>query len=203
MAGERGAHHPSHRGEEPHEIEPAAVAQHHVYIGVGVVTISDSAWRGERPVDLSGQAIKDNLYRFGGTLRHYEVIPDEERIITLTLIRLVDDLHLDLVLTTGGTGLSPRDRTPQATRPVLDYEVPGLAELMRAESAKKTPFAYLSRAIAGVRNESLIINLPGSPKACTEILEVLAPIIPHAIEVLRGQVMEHKPSNHGEPPAAH
>jgi molybdenum cofactor synthesis domain-containing protein len=163
-------------------------------VTVGVVTISDSAARGARPEDLSGQAIKDNLHRFGGTLRHYEVIPDEQEIITQSLLHLVDDVHVDVVLTTGGTGLSPRDRTPQATLPVLDYEVPGLGEAMRAESAKKTPFAYLSRAIAGVRAETLIVNLPGSPKACVEIMEVLAPLIPHAVQLLRAGVSEHKAS---------
>jgi molybdopterin adenylyltransferase len=183
--------HPA-RGQEPHEVQPAAVADEMRQVTVGVVTISDSAARGERPEDLSGQAIKDNLHRFGGTLRHYEVIPDEQEIITQTLLHLVDNVHVDVALTTGGTGLSPRDRTPQATLPVLDYEVPGLAEAMRAESAKKTPFAYLSRAIAGVRTETLIVNLPGSPKACVEIIEVLAPLIPHAVQLLRGGVSEHK-----------
>ena len=127
-----------HGGGQPHQTSPDAVAREHPYVGVGIVTISDTASRGERE-DLSGQAIKDNLHRFGGTLRHYEIVPDEQQIISQTLIHLVDELHLDLVLTTGGTGLSARDRTPQATLPVLDYEVPGLAEAMRAESAKKAP----------------------------------------------------------------
>ena len=187
----RGSHHAPH-GDQPHHTEPATAAGDQPPVGVGVVTISDRGARGERPEDLSGQAIKDNLHRFGGALRHYEQIPDEQEIIRETLLHLVDDLHLDLVLTTGGTGLSPRDRTPQATLPVLDYEVPGLAELMRTRSAAKTPFAYLSRAVAGVRKETLIVNLPGSPKACAEILEWLAPVIPHAIETLRGGVSEHK-----------
>jgi molybdopterin adenylyltransferase len=183
-----------HGGGQPHHTSPEAVARDQPYVGVGIVTISDTASRGERE-DLSGQAIKDNLHRFGGTLRHYEIIPDEQDIISQTLIHLVDDMHLDVVLTTGGTGLSPRDRTPQATVPVLDYEVPGLAEAMRAESAKKAPLAYLSRAVAGVRQESLIVNLPGSPKACAEIVEILAPLLPHAIQVLRGEVREHKASD--------
>jgi molybdopterin adenylyltransferase len=187
----------SSHGDQAHHTQPAAVAQDRPYVGVGVITISDRGARGERAEDLSGQAIKDNLHRFGGTLRHYEQIPDEQEMIAQTLVHFADELHLDLVLTTGGTGLSPRDRTPQATRPVLDYEVPGIAEMMRARSAAKTPFAYLSRAVAGVRNETLIVNLPGSPKACAEILEWLAPIIPHAIETLRGTVSEHKPSDPG------
>jgi molybdenum cofactor synthesis domain-containing protein len=191
----QGDHH-APRGDQPHHTEPATVAREQIPIGVGVITISDRGARGERPDDLSGQAIKDNLHRFGGTLRHYEQIPDEQEIIRQTLVHLVDDLHLDLVLTTGGTGLSPRDRTPQATLPVLDYEVPGLAELMRARSAAKTPFAYLSRAVAGVRKETLIVNLPGSPKACAEIVEWLAPLLPHAIETLRGGVSEHKLPDH-------
>jgi molybdenum cofactor synthesis domain-containing protein len=173
-------------------VEPREVAPDAPYIGVGVITISDSAAAGTRTEDLSGQAIKDNLHRFGGTLRHYEVIPDEEYIITQTLLHCVDELHVDVLLTTGGTGLSPRDRTPQATLPILDYEVPGLAEAMRAESARKTPFAYLSRAVAGVRTETLIINLPGSPRACVETIEVLAPLLPHAVQLLRGGVTEHK-----------
>jgi molybdenum cofactor synthesis domain-containing protein len=181
-------------GDQPHHTSPEAVAQDRPYIGVGIVTISDSASRGERD-DLSGPAIKDNLHRFGGTLRHQVIVPDEQAIISQTLIHLVENLHLDLVLTTGGTGLSPRDRTPQATQAVLDYEVPGLAEAMRAESAKKAPMAYLSRAVAGVRQESLIVNLPGSPRACVEIIEVLAPLLPHAIQILRGDVGEHKPTD--------
>jgi molybdopterin adenylyltransferase len=187
--------HGGRHGDQAHHTEPAAASKG-VYVGVGVVTISDRGARGERPEDLSGQAIKDNLHRFGGELRHYEQIPDEQEIITQTLLRLVDELHVDLVLTTGGTGLSPRDRTPQATLPVLDYEVPGLGELMRARSAAKTPFAYLSRAVAGVRKETLIVNLPGSPNACAEILEWLAPVIPHAVETLRGGVTEHKVPDH-------
>ena len=93
--------------------------------------------------------------------------------------------------------MSARDRTPQATLTVLDYEVPGLAEAMRSESAKKAPMAYLSRAVAGVRQESLIVNLPGSPKACAEIIEILAPLLPHAIQILLGDVSEHKPSDRG------
>jgi molybdenum cofactor synthesis domain-containing protein len=164
-----------------------------VRIAVAVITVSDTAARGERPADLSGQAVQENLYRFGGTLAHYEVVPDEEAIIRAELIRLVDELNVDLVLTTGGTGLAPRDRTPQATLSALDYEVPGLAEVMRAESAKVARFAYLSRAVAGVRRRSLIINLPGSPKGCAETVEILAPLIPHAIQVLRGDVGQHKP----------
>ena len=183
------------RGKAAHDVDLATVERRAPHITVGVVTISDSGARGERPQDLSGQAIKDNLARFGGTLGHYEIIPDEQDMIAQTIMRLVDDLHLDVVLTTGGTGLSPRDRTPQGTRLALDYEVPGLAEAMRGESAKKTPFAYLSRAVAGVRKETLIINLPGSPKGVVETLEVVAPLIPHAIETLRGDVREHKPSD--------
>jgi molybdenum cofactor synthesis domain-containing protein len=158
-----------------------------------VITISDSAAAGTRPADLSGEAIKENLHRFGGTLRHYEIVPDEQALITQALVHAVDAVHADLVLTTGGTGLSPRDRTPQATIPVLDYEVPGLAEAMRAESARKTPFAYLSRAVAGVRGQSLVVNLPGSPRACVETIEILAPLIPHAIQLLRGGPTEHAP----------
>ena len=163
-------------------------------IGVAVVTISDSAASGDRPEDLSGNAIKEHVRAFGGHVVHYEVIPDEQAIIATTLRMLADERAIPVILTTGGTGLSPRDRTPQATQSVVEYEVPGLAELMRAESAKTAKFAYLSRAVVGVRAQSLIANLPGSPKGCAETVEILAPYIPHAIEVLRGELREHKPA---------
>ncbi len=121
-----------------------------------------------------------------GSIDRYEVIPDDEEQIVQTLVRWVDQDRLDLILTTGGTGLTLRDITPQATARVLDYQVPGLAEAMRAESLKKTPHAMLSRALTGVRRHTLIINLPGSPKGVRENLEVVLPALPHALAKLKG-----------------
>ena len=183
-------------GEQPRASAPREghMEQGGRRISVAVVTISDSAARGEREEDLSGQAVRDNVHHFGGVVEHYEIIPDEQEMIAETLKILADDGRYDVILTTGGTGLGPRDRTPQATKEVIDYDVPGLAELMRAESAKRAKFAYLSRAVVGVRGETLIANLPGSPKGCAETVEILAPYLPHAVQVLRGEVREHKPS---------
>ncbi|HEY8476934.1 MAG TPA: MogA/MoaB family molybdenum cofactor biosynthesis protein [Chloroflexota bacterium] len=158
---------------------------------VGIITISDRGARGERE-DLSGKAIQEMVPRIGGEVRAYVVIPDERDLIAETIVAMVDRDDLDVVLTTGGTGLGPRDVTPQATRSVVDYEVPGLAEAMRMESLKKTPMAMLSRAVAGVRGRSLVVNLPGSPKGVRECLEVVAPALRHAVEILRGDVGEHQ-----------
>ena len=120
------------------------------------------------------------------------VIPDELPLISATLTRLADELDLDLVFTTGGTGLAPRDVTPQATMAVIDYDVPGLAEAMRSASLAKTPAAMLSRAVCGVRGRTLIVNLPGSPKGVRECLEAILPALPHAVSTLRAEVGEHQ-----------
>ena len=120
------------------------------------------------------------------------VIPDEQPLISATLTRLADELDLDLVFTTGGTGLAPRDVTPQATLAVIDYDVPGLAEAMRSASLAKTPAAMLSRAVCGVRGRTLIVNLPGSPKGVRECLEAILPALPHAVSTLRAEVGEHQ-----------
>lgn len=151
---------------------------------IGVLTLSDKGSRGER-VDESGRVLREMVAGLG-TVERYLVIPDEEETIVQTLVRWVDQDRLDLILTTGGTGLTLRDITPQATARVLDYQVPGLAEAMRAESLKKTPHAMLSRAMAGVRRSTLIINLPGSPKGVRENLEVVLPALPHALAKLKG-----------------
>ena len=151
---------------------------------VGILTLSDKGSKGERE-DKSGQILSDMVAELGHVSR-YQVIADEQDKITMVLKSWVDDLHLDLILTTGGTGLSPRDVTPQATAAVLDYEIPGMAEAMRAASLQKTPRAMLSRALVGARQQSLIINLPGSPKAVKENFEVLLPVLPHALEKLQG-----------------
>lgn len=151
---------------------------------IGVLTLSDKGSRGERE-DESGRVLRQMVADLGSVDR-YEVIPDDQERIVQTLVRWVDQDHLDLILTTGGTGLTLRDITPQATARVLDYEVPGLAEAMRAASLQKTPHAMLSRALAGVRRTTLIINLPGSPKGVRENLEVVLPALPHALAKLKG-----------------
>ena len=123
-------------------------------------------------------------------LAGYDIVPDEKEIISQKLIQWVDNEGFDLIITTGGTGLSPRDVTPEATLAVVERIAPGFAEAMRAESRKKTPMAVLSRGVAGIRGSSLIINLPGSPKAVRECLEVILPALPHAMEVLKGTAVE-------------
>jgi molybdenum cofactor synthesis domain-containing protein len=155
---------------------------------IAILTISDKASRGVRE-DLGGPAIREALAQLEAEWGEYRVVPDERRVISQALIDLCESA--DLVLTTGGTGLAPRDVTPQATLDVLDYEVPGIAEAMRAESMRVTPLGMLSRAVAGVRNGTLIVNLPGSPKAVREILAAIAAALPHAIDTLRGGVGEH------------
>lgn len=152
----------------------------------GILTISDKGSRGER-IDESGKVIKEILAALDARVLKYEIVPDEREVISARLAEWVDREGIELILTTGGTGLTPRDVTPEATLAVIDKEVPGFAEAMRAESLKKTPMAVLSRAVAGIRKKSLIINLPGSPRAVRECMEVVSPALNHAIETLRGQ----------------
>ena len=160
-------------------------------MGVAILTISDKSSRGERE-DRGGPAVREALESVpGATVVEYQVIADEEADIRGMLLELADREDVALVLTTGGTGLAPRDVTPQATRSVVEYEVPGIAEAMRAASLQVTPVGMLSRAVAGVRNRTLIINLPGSPKGVGETLAAIAPALPHAISTLRGEVGEH------------
>ena len=154
----------------------------------GVLTISDKGSRGERP-DESGQVIQRCLAAIGIEQKEYDIVPDEREAISAKL-RDWTDKGLDIVLTTGGTGLAPRDVTPEATRDVLDREAPGFAEAMRKHSLDITPLAMLSRAVSGIRGRTLIINLPGSPKAVSECLEAIAPALPHALETLKGQAAE-------------
>jgi molybdenum cofactor synthesis domain-containing protein len=156
----------------------------------GILTISDKGSRGERE-DLSGRVIAEVVAELGGKLAIYEIVPDEKDRIQEKLIDWSDRLALDILLTTGGTGLAHRDVTPTSTLEIVDYEVPGIPEVMRAESLKKTPNAMLSRMVAGVRRSTLIVNLPGSPKAVKECLEAIKAALPHAVETLRGEVGDH------------
>jgi len=154
-------------------------------IRAGVLTLSDKGSRGERE-DLSGPEAIRMLREVGIETVHSEVVPDEAEIIAAKLVEFADRLGLDLVVTTGGTGVSPRDVTPDATLRVIDREIPGMAEAMRRESMLKTPHAMISRAVAGTRGQTLIVNLPGSPKGVRETLAVILPAIKHAIEKIKG-----------------
>jgi len=156
---------------------------------VGILTISDKGAGGERQ-DKSGETIREILSGTGVRIVSYDIIPDEKELIIKKLIKWADEGELDVVMTTGGTGLTPRDVTPEATLAVVDKIVPGFAEAMRAESLKKTPHAMLSRAVVGTRGKCLIVNLPGSPKAVRECLQVILPALPHAVETLKGQAGE-------------
>ena len=152
---------------------------------VGILTISDRSSRGERPDD-SGPLIRELAQsHFNAEIIHSAVIPDDLALIRDTLAAWCDQGALDLILTTGGTGFAPRDVTPEATRAVIEREAPGLAEAMRAASLALTPHAMLSRAVCGIRGRTLIVNLPGSPKAVRENLATVAPALPHAVQLLR------------------
>ena len=153
---------------------------------IGILTLSDRSAHGER-ADTSGVIIrKFVVLRLNAEVAIQEILPDDAPRIQEMLTRWCDELHLDLILTTGGTGFTPRDVTPEATRAVIEREAPGLAEAMRAESLAITKHAMLSRAVCGIRGRTLIVNLPGNPKAVSENLETIAPVLPHAIELLRG-----------------
>lgn len=153
---------------------------------VGILTVSDKGWRGERG-DRSGEVLRETLSGIDAHIINYDIVPDEKKLIAEKLIKWADGGKVDVIITTGGTGLSPRDVTPEATLSVVDRVAPGFAETMRAESLKKTPHAMLSRAVSGIRGSCLIINLPGSPKGARECLESILPALPHAVETLRGQ----------------
>jgi molybdenum cofactor synthesis domain-containing protein len=151
----------------------------------GIITVSDKGSQGKRQ-DLSGPAIAEMLARAGIQIKKTLIIPDEVDQISEAIIQFADVEKLDLILTTGGTGVSPRDLTPDATLKVIDKEVPGMAEAMRLASMKITPHAMISRAIAGIRGRCLIVNLPGSPKGAKENLAAVLPALQHAIEKIKG-----------------
>jgi molybdopterin adenylyltransferase len=152
-------------------------------ITAAVITLSDKGARGERE-DRSGPAIERMIKQIGGVVKFSEVIPDEKELIKEKLVDY--STKVDVILTTGGTGLSPRDVTPEATLEVIDRQVPGIAEAMRSAGLAKTGRAMLSRAVAGVRGRALIVNLPGSPRAVEEGLLVILDVIPHAVEKIQG-----------------
>ncbi|MCI0440425.1 MAG: MogA/MoaB family molybdenum cofactor biosynthesis protein [Chloroflexi bacterium] len=153
---------------------------------LAILTISDSGAKGERAQDASGDAISEMMAKEGYAQVFRDIVPDEKDLISAKLREWADSHEVDVIVTTGGTGLSPRDVTPEATRAVLDLDIPGIAEAMRIQTLKNTPFAMLSRSVAGVRSGALIINLPGSPKGVRECLEVAMPAIPHALQMIRG-----------------
>jgi len=159
-------------------------------LNIAILTISDKGSRGQRQ-DVSGPVIREVVSQIESSVVKYEIIADEREAIAGKLMEWADGGGVDVILTSGGTGLARRDVTPEATLSVIDRSVPGFAEAMRAKSLEKTPMAVLSRAVSGLRGECLIINLPGSPKAVKECLEVILPAIPHAVEIIKGEVTEH------------
>ena len=153
-------------------------------IRFGILTLSDRSSRGER-ADSSGPALARLIQAEGWSVAKQSLLPDDESAIRDILIEWADSDEVDVILTTGGTGFAPRDITPEATRAVIEREAPGLAEAMRAASLKITPHAMLSRIVTGIRKRTLIVNLPGSPKGAVENLQVILPVIPHAVQLLR------------------
>lgn len=152
---------------------------------VAILTVSDRAAAGQRP-DRTGPALKEKAESFGWIVVESGVVPDEQPQIERWLIEWADSTGVDVIFTAGGTGFAPRDRTPEATLAVVERQAPGLAEAMRAASLRTTPHAMLSRAVAGIRGSTLIINLPGSPTGAIENLEILRPVMPHAVQLLQG-----------------
>ncbi|HJX61260.1 MAG TPA: MogA/MoaB family molybdenum cofactor biosynthesis protein [Dehalococcoidia bacterium] len=166
---------------------------------VGILTVSDKGSRGQR-VDTSGGAIRELLAGLEAQVERYEVVPDEQDVIAGRLRTWADEERLDLILTSGGTGLSPRDVTPEATLAVVDRLVPGMAEAMRQAGLAQTPMAMLSRAVAGLRGRTLIVNLPGSERGVRQNLAHLLPVLPHALETLRGEAGDHVATPKGVEP---
>jgi molybdopterin adenylyltransferase len=159
-------------------------------MNIAILTVSDKGSVGQRE-DLSGSLARQMVEAVQGRVVRYEIVPDEASVISARLVDWADGGGVDIILTNGGTGLSQRDVTPEATMAVIDCEVPGIVEAMRVKSLEKTPMAMLSRAVAGMRGKCLIINLPGSTKAVRECLDVILPALPHAVEIIKGEVTEH------------
>jgi molybdopterin adenylyltransferase len=153
-------------------------------VKVAILTVSDRSARGERP-DTGGPALEKTILDCGWEVVQQAIVPDSLEAISKQLISWTDEKDIDLILTTGGTGFSPRDITPEATSAVVERLAPGLAEAMRQASLQVTPHAMLSRAVAGIRKHTMIVNLPGSPKGAVENLAIILPVIPHAVELLR------------------
>ena len=153
-------------------------------IRFGILTLSDRSSRGER-ADASGPVLADLIHAQNWSVDEQVILPDDESAIRAALTEWADSGRFDIILTTGGTGFAARDVTPEATRAVIQRDAPGLAEIMRSESMKKTPHAMLSRAIAGIRGRTLIINLPGSPKGAIENLQTILPVLSHAVQLLK------------------
>src|ERR1700678_2068189 len=160
-------------------------------IRVAVITVSDSVVAGKR-TDLSGPAVRERVESLGWTVSAVEVVPDEPLEIADAVLRLANSGEVSVILTTGGTGVAPRDVTPEATRSVIEREIPGLGELMRSEGRKFTSKAMLSRGLAGLRGRTLIANLPGSPKGAVESLDAIAKLVPHIVDLMEGR------TSHGE-----
>ena len=159
---------------------------------LGILTSSDMGAEGRRE-DTSGQAIRETLLDMGFSLARYEIVPDELSIIAGRLAEWADSGEVDLLVTTGGTGLGPRDVTPEATLSIIDRQVPGISEAMRQAGLRHTPMAMLSRGVSGLRGHCLIVNLPGNPRAVRECLEAVVDVLPHALETLTSARVENHP----------
>jgi molybdopterin adenylyltransferase len=174
-----------------------------IMFNVGILTISTKGSKGERQ-DKSGEVIREMVSSGNSRVVAYVVVTDDKEIISRKLVEWADRGDVDVILTTGGTGLSDTDVTPEATLAVVEKLVPGISEIIRTETYKKTPMAMLSRAVAGVHKKCLIINMPGSPKAVSECLEIVMPVIQHAVDIIKGTVTEHGAQHGGEnQPHAH
>lgn len=166
-----------------------------------ILTVSDRSARGERD-DRSGPILKELIERQGWSIQAENVLPDEQVELEEQLMEWSESGAIDVILTTGGTGFSPRDRTPEATLNVIDRAAPGLAEAMRLASLRKTPHAMLSRAVAGIRKRTLIVNLPGSPRGAKENLQAILQVLPHAVDLLR-EAPDSEAGHHDLPPVQH